>query len=103
MSLTRPGSDGRTLRERRDRVEASRFLYLDRLERPLHIIRGTEDEVVPAYLAAKLFTGLRRLGQRVTCSRYEGEGHRRGHWQQVHQVDALIRRLHSFDRHPGPA
>lgn len=80
-------------------IENSPVFYLNRVETPLLIIHGADDDAVPAFLADEVFTGLRRLGKPVTYARYEGEGHWEGSWSYANQVDALRRTLAWFERH----
>jgi dipeptidyl aminopeptidase/acylaminoacyl peptidase len=80
-------------------IENSPVFYLDRVQTPLLIIHGSEDDAVPAYLADEIFTGLRRLGKSVTYARYAGEGQWEGTWSYPNQVDALGRMIAWFDRY----
>jgi dipeptidyl aminopeptidase/acylaminoacyl peptidase len=80
-------------------IENSPVFYLDRVETPVLIIHGSEDDAVPAALADEIFTGLRRLGKTVTYARYAGEGHWEGTWGHANQVDALERAIAWFDRY----
>jgi dipeptidyl aminopeptidase/acylaminoacyl peptidase len=80
-------------------IENSPIFYLDRVQTPLLIIHGDQDDAVPSYLADEVFTGLRRLGKTVTYARYPGEGHWEGGWSYADRVDALNRQIAWFDRH----
>ena len=80
-------------------LENSPFFYLNRVETPLLIIHGAEDEAVPSYLADEIFTALRRLGKTVTYARYTGEDHWEGSWSYPNQLDALRRSIAWFDKH----
>ncbi|HXG68177.1 MAG TPA: prolyl oligopeptidase family serine peptidase [Blastocatellia bacterium] len=80
-------------------LENSPIFYLHRVETPLLIIHGSDDDAVPAFLADEVFTGLRRLAKPVTYVRYTGEGHWEGNWSYANQVDALQRVIAWFDRH----
>ncbi|HJY37642.1 MAG TPA: prolyl oligopeptidase family serine peptidase [Steroidobacteraceae bacterium] len=79
-------------------IENSPIFYLDRVQTPLLIIHGDQDDAVPVYLADEVFTGLRRLGKAVTYARYPGEGHWEGGWGYADRVDALQRQIAWFDR-----
>jgi dipeptidyl aminopeptidase/acylaminoacyl peptidase len=79
-------------------IENSPIFYLDRVQTPLLIIHGDQDDAVPVYLADEVFTGLRRLGKAVTYARYPGEGHWEGGWSHADRVDALERQIAWFDR-----
>jgi dipeptidyl aminopeptidase/acylaminoacyl peptidase len=80
-------------------IENSPIFYLDRVQTPLLIIHGDQDDAVPVYLADEVFTGLRRLGKAVTYARYPGEGHWEGGWSYADRVDALQRQIAWFDRY----
>jgi dipeptidyl aminopeptidase/acylaminoacyl peptidase len=80
-------------------VENSPIFYLDRVQTPLLIIHGDQDDAVPAYLADEVFTGLRRLGRAVTYARYPGEGHWEGGWSYADRLDALQRQIAWFERY----
>ena len=82
-------------------VENSPFFRLDRVEAPVLLLHGGEDDAVPPFLADQLFTALRRLGKTVTYARYAGEGHWEGTWSRANQLDALRRTLAWFDRYLG--
>jgi len=79
-------------------IEDSSVFYLDRVQTPLLIVHGSEDNVVPSFLADEVFVGLRRLGKEVEYAKYEGEGHWEGTWGYVNQVDYLNRVIGWFDR-----
>jgi dipeptidyl aminopeptidase/acylaminoacyl peptidase len=94
------GRMGGTPWEYRERyVENSPIFYLDRVQTPLLIIHGDQDDAVPSHLADEVFTGLRRLGKTVTYARYPGEGHWEGVWKYEDRVDALNRQIAWFDLH----
>lgn len=94
------GRMGGTPWEFRDRyIDNSPLFRLDRVDTPVLIVHGTEDDAVPAFLADQVFTGLRRLGKTVTYLRYQGEDHWEGGWRYENQIDVLNRVLAWFDRH----
>jgi len=56
-------------------IENSPIFYLDRVETPVLLTHGVDDDGVPISQAEEIFVGLRRLGKTVTLVEYEGEGH----------------------------
>jgi dipeptidyl aminopeptidase/acylaminoacyl peptidase len=78
-------------------LENSPVLYLDRVQTPLLIVHGTEDDAVAVFLAEEVFVDLRRLGKEVVFARYEGEGHSIEGY--ANQVDYVNRMLAWFDEH----
>jgi len=80
-------------------IENSPIFYLDRVRTPLLMIHGGKDDAVPSPLADEVFTGLRRLHQRVEYARYAGEGHWEGAWSRPNQADALQRSIGWFDEY----
>ena len=56
-------------------IENSPVFYLDRVQTPLLIVHGSNDDAVAVHLAEEVFVDLRRLGKEVVLARYEGEGH----------------------------
>jgi dipeptidyl aminopeptidase/acylaminoacyl peptidase len=94
------GSMGGTPWEVRERyLENSPMMYLDRVETPLLIIHGAEDQTVRSFLADEIFVALRRLGKRVDYARYAGEHHWEAGWSLPNQVDYLTRVIAWFDRY----
>jgi dipeptidyl aminopeptidase/acylaminoacyl peptidase len=79
-------------------IENSPLFYLDRVQTPLLLVHGAEDNVVPSFLADEIFVGLRRLGKEVEYAKYEGEGHWEGAWGHVNQADYLNRIISWFDK-----
>jgi len=91
---------GGTPWEHRERyIENSPIYYLDRVQTPLLIVHGGEDNSVSPYQAGEVFVGLRRLGKEVTYAKYEGEEHWQGNWGYANQVDYLNRTIKWFDKH----
>lgn len=94
------GRMGGSLWDYRERyIENSPIFYLNRVKTPLLMIHGGKDDAVPSPLADEVFTGLRRLHQRVEYARYAGEGHWEGAWSRPNQIDALKRSIDWFDRY----
>ncbi|MFC1713811.1 prolyl oligopeptidase family serine peptidase, partial [Candidatus Poribacteria bacterium] len=91
------GRMGGTLWEFPERyVENSPVFLLDKVETPLLLIHGVED-VVPIAQAEEMFSGLRRLGKRVSLVRYSDTGH--GYWSYDNVVDYWKRIIAWFDEH----
>jgi dipeptidyl aminopeptidase/acylaminoacyl peptidase len=83
-------------------LENSPIHYLDRVETPLLIIQGSEDEESPSFLADEVFVGLRRLGKRVEYAKYVGENHATNDWNYANQVDFLHRVVDWLDAYLMP-
>jgi dipeptidyl aminopeptidase/acylaminoacyl peptidase len=97
------GSLGGTPWQERDKyMENSPVLYLDRVETPLLIVHGSDDEVVSAFLADEVFVDLRRLGKEVEYARYKGEDHSPAYWSYANQLDFCNRIIAWFDEHLQP-
>ena len=92
------GNMGGSLWKYRERfVENSPIFYLDRVQTPLLILQGTEDEATPTFLADELFASLQRLGKEATYVRYQGEGHTLPYYSRPAQIDYLTRVFNWFD------
>ena len=92
------GNMGGSLWKYRERfVENSPLFYLDRLQTPILILQGTEDEATPTFLADELFASLQRLGKETTYVRYHGEGHTLPYYTRAAQIDYLTRVFNWFD------
>ena len=93
------GNMGGSLWKYRERfVENSPLFYLDRVQTPVLILQGTEDEASPAFLADELFASLQRLGKEATYIRYQGEGHTLPNYSRAGQLDHLTRVFAWFDK-----
>jgi dipeptidyl aminopeptidase/acylaminoacyl peptidase len=68
-------------------VENSPLFFLDRVQTPLLIVHGSNDETVPSFLADQMFVGLRRLGKLVEYAKYSGASHSPRDWSSVNQID----------------
>jgi len=55
-------------------VQNSPVFYLDRIDTPLIVQAGSEDELIVP-LSDEVWVGLQRLGKEATYLRYQGEGH----------------------------
>jgi len=79
-------------------IQNSPLYYLDRVETPVLIVHGAEDDAHPAFLGTEAFIALRRLGKRVEFAKYEGEGHVPGDWGFRNQVDLANRMIRWLDQ-----
>ncbi|HEX2715766.1 MAG TPA: alpha/beta fold hydrolase, partial [Candidatus Acidoferrales bacterium] len=80
-------------------IENSPFFYLDRVETPLLIVHGSEDQAVSSFLGDEIYSGLRRLGKEVVYAKYEGENHGPSGWSYANQVDFCNRVIAWFEEH----
>jgi len=80
-------------------IENSPILFLNKVQTPLLIIHGGEDNAVSPFLTGEIFVGLRRLGKEVVYAKYESEGHWHGTWSYANQVDYAYRMITWFDEH----
>lgn len=93
------GLMGGTPWEFRDRyIENSPFFYFDRVDTPLLIIHGSNDDAVESTLGDEVFVALRRLGKQVEYAKYHGEGHDPAAWRYSNQVDFSNRVIAWFDK-----
>lgn len=94
------GDQGRmngTLWEQRQAyIENSPLFYMDRVQTPLLLISGSEDEANAAQ-AQEVFNALRRLGQRVELRLYTDEGHGVTGWAESNIRDVCERVRAWFD------
>src|ERR1700693_1326635 len=82
----------------RDRYIANSPVFdFDRVETPLLIVHGSDDDVVAPFLADEVFVDLRRLGKEVEYARYEGEDHSPAYWRHANQGDLCNRMIAWFD------
>ena len=80
-------------------IDNSPIFYLDRVNTPLLIAHGADDETVGSFLGDELFVGLRRLGKEVDYVKYQGENHYAGMWSYADQLDYANRMIDWFARH----
>ena len=67
---------GANLWEARDRyIDNSPLFFADRIETPLLLMHGDEDDAVPWYQSIELYLALRRLGKEAVFLHYRGEPH----------------------------
>lgn len=83
-------------------VQNSPIFYLDRVDTPLLILHGADDETVGAFLGDELFVGMRRLGKAVEYAKYRGENHYAGVWKYANQIDFATRMLRWFETYLQP-
>jgi dipeptidyl aminopeptidase/acylaminoacyl peptidase len=74
----------------------SPWFHLDRIETPVLLMYGAQDDAVSIASGNALFNGLRRLGKEVSYARYAGEGH--GFSSLPDAIDATQRYIAWFDR-----
>ncbi|MEM9597090.1 MAG: prolyl oligopeptidase family serine peptidase [Acidobacteriota bacterium] len=97
---------GKSLWEARDRyIEASPLFYADRVNTPLLIQFGDEDEAVPWTQGIELYLALRRLDKDVVFLQYRGEPHHLKKY--ANKLDYSIKMKEYFDHYllgaPAPA
>jgi dipeptidyl aminopeptidase/acylaminoacyl peptidase len=80
-------------------IENSPVFYLDRVNTPLLIVHGAEDNAVASFLADEVFVGLRRLGKEVVYAKYEKESHSPQIWSYANQLDFHTRVIAWFETH----
>lgn len=89
---------GKTMWERLDLyIENSPVFYADRINTPILIQFGDEDEAVPWYQGIELYLALRRLDKDVIFLQYHGEPH---HLQKyANKLDYSIKMKEYFDHY----
>ena len=100
-SLTEQGQGkiGGTPWQFRERyVENSPIFYFERIETPVLIVHGSNDESVFPFLADEVFVALRRLGKEAEYVKYIGEEHSPTYWSFANQTDYSERMINWFDR-----
>jgi dipeptidyl aminopeptidase/acylaminoacyl peptidase len=58
-----------------DYIENSPLFYADRVETPIVLMHGDEDDAVPWYQSIELYLALRRTGKEAVFLQYRGEPH----------------------------
>lgn len=90
---------------REDYIENSPLFYADRVETPLLIMHGDEDEAVPWYQSIEYYLALRRNGKNAIFLQYRGEPHHPRRY--ANKLDYSIRMMEFFDHYlkgaPAPA
>src|SRR4029077_9209722 len=88
---------GSLWRETQRYVGNSPVFFLDRVETPLLIVHGADDESVAAYLGDEIFVDLRGFEKPVAYAKYENEPHVPEDWSFANQVDLANRSIAWFD------
>jgi fermentation-respiration switch protein FrsA (DUF1100 family) len=100
-SLTEQGQGkiGGTPWQFRERyVENSPLFYFERIETPVLIVHGSNDESVFPFLGDEVFVALRRLGKEAEYVKYVGEEHSPVYWSFENQTDYSERMIRWFDK-----
>lgn len=79
-------------------IENSPVFYLDKVETPLLILQGTEDDATAPFHSDQVFVFLRTLGKEVEYAKYKGEPHAPSLWSYRNRIDFLNRTITWFDR-----
>ncbi len=82
---------------RSDYIENSPLFYADRVETPLVIMHGDEDEAVPWYQSIEFYLALRRTGKHAVFLQYRGEPHHPRKY--ANKLDYSIRMKAFFDHY----
>ena len=89
---------GASLWENRERyIENSPVFYADKINTPLLIMHGDEDEAVPWYQSIELYLAMRRLGKDCVFLQYRGEPHHPHKYPN--KLDYTIKMKEYFDYH----
>jgi dipeptidyl aminopeptidase/acylaminoacyl peptidase len=78
-------------------IENSPIFYLDRVQTPVLIVHGDEDENASPFLSDQVFVFLRRLGKEAVYAKYQGEAHAIRDYKN--QGDYCRRIIAWFDAH----
>jgi len=80
-----------------DYIENSPLFFADKVETPLVLMHGDEDDAVPWYQSIEFYLALRRLGKKAVFLQYRGEPH---HPQEYgNKLDYSIRMKEFFDHY----
>jgi len=82
---------------RPDYIENSPLFYADRVETPLVLMHGDEDEAVPWYQSIEYYLALRRTGKQAVFLQYRGEPHHPREY--ANKLDYSIKMKAFFDHH----
>ncbi len=90
---------------RQDYIENSPLFYADKVDTPLLIMHGDEDEAVPWYQSIEYYLALRRNNKNAIFLQYRGEPHHPRKY--ANKLDYSIRMMEFFDHYlkgaPAPA
>jgi len=80
-----------------DYIENSPLFYADKVETPIVLMHGDEDDAVPWYQSIELYLALRRTGKEAVFLQYRGEPH---HPQQyANKLDYSLKMKGFFDHY----
>jgi dipeptidyl aminopeptidase/acylaminoacyl peptidase len=80
-----------------DYIENSPLFYADRVETPIVLMHGDEDDAVPWYQSIELYLALRRTGKEAVFLQYRGEPH---HPQEyANKLDYSLKMKGFFDHY----
>jgi dipeptidyl aminopeptidase/acylaminoacyl peptidase len=82
---------------RPDYIENSPLFYADRVETPLVLMHGDEDEAVPWYQSIEFYLALRRTGKHAVFLQYRGEPHHPRKY--ANKLDYSMKMKDFFDHH----
>jgi dipeptidyl aminopeptidase/acylaminoacyl peptidase len=82
---------------RQDYIENSPLFYADRVDTPLLIMHGDEDEAVPWYQSIEYYLALRRNAKNAIFLQYRGEPHHPRRY--ANKLDYSIRMMEFFDHY----
>lgn len=82
---------------RPDYIENSPLFYADRVETPLVLMHGDEDEAVPWYQSIEFYLALRRTGKHAVFLQYRGEPHHPRKY--ANKLDYSMKMKAFFDHH----
>jgi dipeptidyl aminopeptidase/acylaminoacyl peptidase len=88
---------GSLFEARADYIENSPLFYADRVETPLVLMHGDEDEAVPWYQSIELYLALRRAGKEAVFLQYRGEPHHPRKY--ANKLDYSIKMKEFFDHY----
>jgi dipeptidyl aminopeptidase/acylaminoacyl peptidase len=77
----------------------SPYFLAERVQTPLLLLHGRNDDTCPVQESEKMFNALQRIGRTAELAIYEGEGHVPDEWSQAHAIDASQRILAFLERH----
>jgi dipeptidyl aminopeptidase/acylaminoacyl peptidase len=78
-------------------IRNSPYYLADKIQTPLMLIHGENDEACNVQEARKLFSALKRLHRKAYLNIYPGQGHVVDSWGQLQALDATRRILDFFD------
>ncbi len=95
--MTQSRLSGSLWDDRYQYIENSPLFYADRVETPIVLMHGDEDDAVPWYQSIEFYLALRRTGKRAVFLQYRGEPH---HPQRYgNKLDYSIKMKEFFDHY----